>query len=158
MNLRSILLWGFLATALLTTMIRGSQAVGLTRMDIPFMLGTVVTPDRDRAKVVGFGIHFVNGWLFALVYAAAFQALRKSNVWLGAILGLAHGVFVLVAVLPLLPGVHPRMASDFAGPEPTRLLEPPGFLVLHYGYQTPLVTAIAHVAYGAVLGGFYRLA
>jgi hypothetical protein len=156
MNWRGVFLWGFLATAVLTTTIRGSQAAGLTRMDIPFILGTIATPDRDRAKVIGSGIHFVNGWLFAVVYAAIFQALRRSSVWLGAALGAAHAVFVLVVVLPLLPGVHPRMASDFAGPEPTRMLEPPGFLVLHYGYQTPLVTVAAHIAYGAMLGAFYR--
>jgi hypothetical protein len=71
-------------------------------------------------------------------------------------MGLAHAMFVLVVVLPLLPGLHPRMASEFHGPEPTRLLEPPGFLALNYGYQTPLATIMAHIAYGMVLGGFYR--
>ena len=55
-----------------------------------------------------------------------------------------------------LDELFPGMASDFAGPEPTRMLEPPGFLVLHYGYQTPLVTVAAHIAYGAMLGAFYR--
>ena len=52
----------------------GSQALGLTRMNLPFMLGTMFTPDRDRAKLIGFGVHLVNGWLFATIYAAAFGA------------------------------------------------------------------------------------
>ncbi|MBI4512523.1 MAG: hypothetical protein HY702_00295 [Gemmatimonadetes bacterium] len=39
-----------------------------------------------------------------------------------------------------------------------RALEPPGFLALNYGRQTPLLSLLAHVVYGAVLGGFYRLA
>lgn len=36
------------------------------------------------------------------------------------------------------------------------LLEPPGFLALHYGYQTPMVTMLAHLSYGIVLGALYR--
>jgi len=32
----------------------------------------------------------------------------------------------------MLPGLHLRMASEQRGPEPTRQLEPPGFLALNY--------------------------
>ena len=60
-------------------------------------------------------------------------------------------------VLPSLPGVHPRMASDSTGPRPTRMLEPPGFLALNYGYRTPMAVLIAHIAYGMVLGTFYQV-
>jgi hypothetical protein len=157
MNVPSVFLWGLLATGLLTTLMRLSQALHFTRMDVPFLLGTMVTGERDRAKIVGFVIHFFNGWIFAFLYAAFFHGFGFASWWLGAAMGLAHGVFVLVVVLPLLPGVHPRMASDHHGPEPTRLLEPPGFLALNYGYQTPLTTLLAHVAYGTVLGAFYRV-
>ncbi|MGH2460401.1 MAG: hypothetical protein ACRDIY_16230 [Chloroflexota bacterium] len=156
MNRHGILLWGFAATLTLTTLLRGSRGLGLTRMDIPFMLGTMVTPDRSRAKVIGFLMHLLFGWLFASIYAIYFDALGFAHVWLGAAMGLFHGTFVLTVLLPLLPGLHPRMASDFAGPEPTRQLEPPGFLGLNYGYQTPLATLLAHLLYGAILGAFYR--
>jgi hypothetical protein len=157
MNIGEILLWGLLATGLLTTLMRAGQALHLTRMDVPFLLGTMVTPNRDRAKIIGFVIHFFNGWWMAMLYVAFFHGMGMVSWWLGGLMGLAHGCFVLIVVLPLLPGAHPRMASDFHGPDPTRLLEPPGFLALNYGYQTPLATIIAHVAYGMVLGGFYRL-
>ena len=156
MKIPDILLWGLLATGLLTTLFRASQALHLTRMDVPFLLGTMVTPDRDRAKVIGFVIHFINGWWIAFLYAAFFHAFGFATWWLGALMGLAHAAFVLIVVLPLLPGSHPRMASDYHGPDPTRLLEPPGFLAMNYGYQTPLATTIAHLAYGMVLGAFYR--
>jgi len=63
-----------------------------------------------------------------------------------------------VAVMPTLPAMHPRMASVHHGPEPTRQLEPPGFMALNYGRQTPAVTLVAHIFYGAILGAFYRLA
>ncbi len=157
MNGHGIMLWGFVGTVVLTTLMAGSQALGLTRMNIPFMLGTMVTPDRDRAKLVGFGMHLVNGWLFAAVYAAAFQSWSRATWWLGALVGLVHALFVLVAAMPILPGMHPRMASEQRGPTPTRQLEPPGFLALNYGKRTPLSVVLAHLVYGAILGAFYRV-
>jgi hypothetical protein len=72
-------------------------------------------------------------------------------------IGFVHAAFLLVVGLPALPGIHPRMASEQYGPRAKRQLEPPGPLALHYGVQTPLSVVVAHVAYGAILGGFYRL-
>lgn len=157
MNIASILLWGFVATLVLTGTLAASQGIGLSRMSIPFMLGTMVSPVRSRAMSVGFAFHFVNGWIFALVYALVFQNLCIATWWLGAVGGLAHGLFVLLVLLPLLPEVHPRMATERHGPTPTRMLQPPGFLALHYGRRTPLATLLAHVAYGIILGTFYEL-
>ncbi len=154
---REHVVWGFLATIVLTTILRLAAAVGITRIDIPLILGTMVTPDRDRAKVWGFLAHMANGLAFGGVYRITFQSMRRSGLLLGALLGFLHGVFVLVSVLPLLPGVHPRMASDFTGPQPTTRLEPPGFLATNYGRTTPAVTLFAHVVYGAILGYFYSV-
>ncbi len=156
MNVAGLLLWGFVATMVLTTLMSAGQALGFSRMSVPFMLGTLVTPDRDRAPAVGFVIHLANGWVFALIYASAFESWGRATWWLGAGIGLLHGLAVLIAVIPLLPAVHPRMATEYRGPEPTRALEPPGFMALHYGRQTPLIALIAHVVYGAILGAFYR--
>jgi hypothetical protein len=69
-----------------------------------------------------------------------------------------HALFVLVILMPLLPGLHPRMASELRGPQPTRELEPPGFMALHYGRWTPVVILFAHIVYGVIVGAFYQLA
>jgi uncharacterized membrane protein YagU involved in acid resistance len=151
------ILSGLVATVVLTTLMSGSQALRLTRISLPFMLGTMFTPDRDLAKLIGFVVHFINGWWIALVYAALFQYLGQAGWLLGAILGLVHGMFVLVAVTPVLPGLHPRMASEQRGPTPTRQLEPPGFFALNYGERTPVTIIFAHIVYGALLGGLYRV-
>ena len=157
MNLSDVLLWGFVATVVLTSVMSAAQGLGLSRMSIPFMLGAMFTPNRDRAPVVGFVVHLIDGWLFALVYAAAFEQWGRATWWLGAVTGLVHGGFVLTAGMPMLPGLHPRMASERQGPTPTRQLEPPGFLALHYGRQTPIVTLVAHILYGTILGAFYHV-
>ena len=157
MNLPSILLWGFAATVVLTALTIAAQSLGLTRIDIPFILGTMFTADRDRAKFIGLGVHLINGWIFALVYGFFFENMHRATWWFGASIGVTQGVIVVVAILPLLPGIHPRMVSDFRGPEPTRLLEPPGFLAANYGRMTPVVTIFAHAIYGAIIGAFYVL-
>lgn len=157
MNLPSILLWGFAATVLLTALSIVAQSLGLTRVDIPFIIGTIFTPDRDRARVLGILIHLGNGWLFAIVYGLFFENLHAATWWYGALLGGLQGMFVVAVALPLLPGAHPRMVSDFRGPEPTRLLEPPGFFVRNYGSKTPFVLLFAHMMYGMTLGTFYTL-
>jgi len=154
-NWSSWLVWGFASTIILTSILAGSQGIGLTRMNIPYMLGTIFTPSRDRAKFIGFFLHFLNGWIFSLIYVAAFHVIGRSTWWLGALIGLVQAVFVLTMALPILPALHPRMANEQYGPTVVRQLEPPGFLGLHYGWRTPISVLIAHAIFGSILGAFY---
>jgi hypothetical protein len=144
--------FGFVATTGLTAVMMLAQLTGWTRLDLPLVLGTIVTEDPDRARVAGFFVHLAMGQVFGLFYAAGFAALDEANWWLGSLFGLAHAAVALVVLLPLLPGAHPRMASERAGPNSTAVLEPAGLLAVNYGTQTPVVAVIAHIAYGAVLG------
>jgi hypothetical protein len=154
-NVGSWLIWGFGATVVLTTILAASQSLGITRMNLPYLLGTMVSADRDRAKVVGIAMHVLNGWLFSAVYVLAFHAWGGPSWWKGVSIGVVHAGFVLVVLMAALPGMHPRMASETAGPTVVRGLEPPGFLALHYGSRTPLSVVLAHVVFGAILGAFY---
>lgn len=158
MNVGGVLLWGFVASLVVTAVMSAGQSLGLSRMSLPFMLGTMFTADRNRAGFLGFLAHLVLGWLLAMLYALAFESWERAGALLGAGIGLVHALVVLLAVMPILPNVHPRMASEHHGPEPTRQLEPPGFMALNYGRRTPLLTVAAHLAYGAIIGAFYRLA
>jgi hypothetical protein len=149
------LVGGLVGTVVLTTILRAATEIGLTRIDLPFLLGTAVTDDRVRAKALGYALHFVFGLLFALVYWAIFTVVGEAGLALGALLGLVHGLFAASALVNvLLPVVHPRMGSGFDAAGSAPLLEPPGFMLLNYGRQTPLVTLAAHVVYGAIVGGF----
>ena len=157
MNWDSWLLWGFVSTIVLTSIMSGSQSLGFTRMNIPYMLGTIFTPNRDRAKILGVLIHLINGWIFSLIYIFAFESLGMATWWLGGIFGFIHAVFVLTVGMPVLPGMHPRMASEQQGPTVVRQLEPPGFLALNYGFRTPISVLFAHIIFGVILGGFYSI-
>ena len=148
---------GFGATVVLTLVLAASQGLGLTRMNIPYLIGTMATGNRDRATALGIGIHMLNGLLFSLIYVVAFHAVGHAGWWLGGAIGLVHGFFVIAVAVPALPGLHPRMASETAGPASERLLEPPGFLARNYGDGTPVSILLAHLLFGIVLGLFYSV-
>jgi hypothetical protein len=150
---------GFLGTLVLTTALRTANELGLTRVDLPFLLGTALTGDRARAKALGYLLHLVAGEMFALIYYAIFSAVDTSGWALGALLGLLHGIVSATALVNvLLPAVHPRMGSALSAADSHPLLEPPGFLLRNYGRATPTATLLAHIAYGAIVGGFVSMA
>ncbi|MCD6021406.1 MAG: hypothetical protein K0R20_1116 [Actinomycetia bacterium] len=154
MSVLGALAGGVLGTFVLTTVLRTASELGLTRVDLPFLLGTAVTKDRARAKAIGYAAHFGFGLLFSLAYAMFFLVVDASGWLLGALLGLAHGVFAGTALVNvLLPVVHPRMGKPWTDAGSSPLIESPGFLMLNYGAGTPVVSLIAHILYGAIVGG-----
>ena len=153
------LVGGLVGTVLLTTAMRAAGELGLTRMDLPFLLGTAVTADRVRAKLIGYAVHFIFGLVFALGYWAVFATTGHSGVVIGALLGLAHALFAGTALVNvILPAVHPRRGTGFDAAGSSALLEPPGFMLANYGRQTMLAMILAHLAYGVVVGEFAALA
>ncbi|MDE3155614.1 MAG: hypothetical protein KGN76_10960 [Acidobacteriota bacterium] len=150
---------GFIGTLVLTTGMRAASEYGLTRVDVPFLLGTAFCRSRTRAKTVGYALHFVVGLAFALVYLAVFRVIGRSGWLIGSLFGLVHALFAsTVLVNIVLPAIHPRMGTDFSAADTAPLLEPPGFMMHNYGPATPAVTVILHVIYGAIIGGFVHLA
>jgi hypothetical protein len=146
---------GVIGTVVLTTSLRAAQELGWTRMDLPLLLGTMFTDHRGRANVIGYFLHFGNGLVFAVLYWAVFRAVGHAGWIFGACLGLVHGAFSGSALVTmLLPVVHPRMGTRWSDAEETPLLEPPGFMMRNYGERTVTGTLIAHVVYGAIVGGF----
>jgi hypothetical protein len=139
--------------------LRTASELHLTRMDLPFLLGTAITADRVRAKAVGYLAHFVMGQIFAVGYYLLFLALGRHDWWLGALFGLGQGLFAsTVLINVLLPLVHPRMGSPYSDAGSTALLEPPGFMARNYGVQTPVANLVAHITYGTIIALFVTLA
>jgi hypothetical protein len=158
-TVEAALIGGLAGTFILTTVLRAASELRLTRIDLPFLLGTALTADRQRAKLVGYLLHFVVGLLFSLAYYVGFVGLGRAGWLLGTGFGLIHGLFAMTALVNiLLPVVHPRMGDPFSSVDSAALLEAPGFMMLNYGRATPLVNVVAHAAYGAIVGGFVSLA
>jgi hypothetical protein len=147
-----ILIWGLAATVVMSTVLHGSQGLGLSRLSLPFLVGTLFTSDRSWASIFGFLFYLTGGWLFALIYFLLMAGAGAFTWWVGALIGLIHALFLLTVVLPLMPFFHPRMATEYDGPSAKRRLEPPGFMGLNYGYRTPLTTIVGQMLYGVILG------
>ena len=152
-----ILVWGLVASLGMTAVLHASQNLGWSRLNFPFLIGTAFTGDRRAANVLGFVLYFSGGWFFAFFYYLVFALLGTATWSIGLAIGLVHGILLLTALLPLLPYIHPRVASEYDDPTVERPLEPPGFLALHYGYRTPLVTLLAQALYGTILGATFRV-
>ena len=152
MTLGATIFWGVFSSIVFTTLLAASQGFGFTRMNIPFLLGTMFTPDRDRAKIYGVLLHLVIGAVFSLIYLGAFQVWHGATWWKGLVIGGVQGGFFLTFGVTMLPAIHPRMASEHDGPTTVRQLEPPGFLGLHYGVRTPMSIFVAHLVWGVLLG------
>jgi hypothetical protein len=153
----NMIIWGFVATLAMTTVLQGAQGLGLSRLSLPFLAGTVFTGDRRKAIIIGTVFYVIGGWIFAFLYFALFKSLGIYSWWLGLAAGLLHGLILLVVAMPLLPFIHPRMASEYDGASMVKQLEPPGFMGLNYGHRTPLTTLAGQALYGTVLGGFPQL-
>jgi hypothetical protein len=153
-----VLVWGLIATLVMTAVLFIGQNVGWSRLNMPYLLGAFFTASRHESNVLGFMLYMLGGWLFAFLYYIVFSVVGASNWWIGGITGFVHTLLLLALALPMLSYVHPRVASEFDGPDTHKVLEPPGFLGLHYGYRTPLVLLVAQTAYGVILGiGFASL-
>ena len=158
MSVWGALAGGFVGTLVLTTVLRTANELGLTRVDLPFLLGTAITGDRARAKALGYLLHLVAGGVFALVYYAIFAAIDTSGWLLGALFGLLHGIVSATALVNvLLPVVHPRMGKSWTDARSAPLLEAPGFLLSNYGRATLVLTFALHLVYGAIVGFFAGL-
>jgi hypothetical protein len=149
---------GVIGTLALVTIIKAASEFGMSRMDLPLLLGTVVSANRRKARAIGYVFHFLIGVVFAEAYGGFFEIIGRSSWQLGALLGALHAIFtatVLVSVL--LPVVHPRMATPETAANKITLIEPPGFLMLNYGRSTFVVTLVAHIAYGTLVGLIVRV-
>lgn len=143
-------------TSVMTVLMETAQARRLTRMSLPYILGTMITERRPLIRVCGSLFHLLNGLVFGSVYAVVFERLKRSGPLTGAAIGALHGATALVCIIPVVQEVHPRMSEEDEGPDPTPMLQAPGFLALNYGIQTPAGAMAAHLVYGAIVGAMYR--
>src|SRR5690625_5603250 len=94
MNIGILILGGFAGTLILSALMAISRPLGLSRVDLPFLLGSVITPDRNKAPWVGFIFHLVIGWTFSLLYGFVFEIFGISTCCCGWGVGFVHGILL----------------------------------------------------------------
>ena len=126
-----------------------ARSMGMTTMSIEKTLGSMFG-EGTTAELMGWGMHFASGIIFALFYAVLFNAVGTTSGWLfGSIFGLGHGLITGGIVMPMMSTVHPAMHAG--------KIKAPGFFAINTGPMTPIGLIIGHIIFGAVVGGTYFL-
>lgn len=99
---------GFIATAVMTMMMYVAPAMGMPKMDIAAMLGSMLGNQMPAPMTgawwMGLILHLVNGSLiFPLIYSYLLNALLPGANWArGALWGLMLWLLAQVAVMPMM--------------------------------------------------------
>lgn len=137
MNVIGAIIAGLVGTAVMTLLMTIAPMMGMPRMNVIGMLGTMVTPNQGTATATGTFAHFMMGVIFAIIYAALWTAgIGSPTALSGVIFGLVHGI-IAGLMMPLMLRMHPRPPEMSAGP-----MMLAGLLMGHVAYG--LVVALVY--------------
>ncbi len=116
MNVIGAIIAGVVGTAVMTILMYVAPMMGMPKMDIIGMLGSMITTDKRQATGLGLAMHMMMGILFALVYALLWSAgVGGATALWGIVFGAIHTIAVLI-VMPMMMRVHPRPPEMDSGP------------------------------------------
>jgi hypothetical protein len=140
MNVLGAIVAGLAATGVMTVMMYIAPRMGMPKMDMPRMLGTMFTSKEGTATALGMVIHLMMGAIFAIIYAWLWSLGLGSATWgWGLIFGAVHGI-VAAMMMPVMLRMHPRPPDmSFGG------LAIVGVLMAHLIYG--LVVALVYAAF-----------
>lgn len=157
------LIAGFVGTVVMTAMMSLAGKMGLTRMPpMTLVTGSLMSSDPERARRLGIMMHYIvmGSVVFGLIYAAVFTGVDSASVLTGLVVGAVHGVVVGAMAMPMMPAMHPRMATapvsgslDTEGGTVT--LSEPGFFGANWGGMTPVGLLVGHMVFGIVVAVVY---
>jgi uncharacterized membrane protein YagU involved in acid resistance len=114
-NVLAAVFAGLIGTGVMTVLLYLAPSIGMTRVDIIGMLGTVFSPRRGLIPILGVIVHLAVGVVFAIVYALFWSAGVGVDIWYwGLIFGAAHGLIATIAI-PLMMWIHPRPPETSGG-------------------------------------------
>ncbi len=116
MNAFGSVIAGLLGTLVMTLLMYLAPKMGLPKMDIIGLLGTMFTARAGAFRVIGTLAHLMMGVIFAIVYALLWTFGLGNPTWLwGLIFGAVHGVMAM-GMMPLMVKMHPRPPQMESGP------------------------------------------
>lgn len=145
---------GFAATLVMTPLMQMGTAMGMTRMNMLEMLGSMFRRDAESARRLGLALHLSNGAAFGLVYAVVWWGLDPAPErawWLGLVFGGVHS-FVAMGMMPVMGAVHPRVDRSEPSSAGDVVLPPFGLGGIGFGSLTPVGILMGHLVFGLVWG------
>ncbi len=137
-NFAKVVFSGVVATAVMTMMMLVAPYMGMPKMNIGKMLGSMM----GNSELLGWIAHFVIGVVLAYIYAALFLKRFNSKGWLN---GLIYSILPwLMAQLIVMPMMMTMKGMSFT----SGLFS--GSFIMAMG------SLIGHLFYGTVLGAAYK--
>ena len=103
---------GAAATVFMTLLMEMGAAVGMTRMNMAVMLGSMFRREPGSAKTLGMIMHFMNDLVFGVLYALVWSAIDPAELadawWIGLVFGAVHGA-IAIDVMPVMSAMHTRV-------------------------------------------------
>jgi uncharacterized membrane protein YagU involved in acid resistance len=139
---------GIVGTIVITMVMAMAPKMGMPKMDIVGMLGSMFSPEGNRT--LGMVIHLMMGIVFAVIYALLWNAgIGTVGLLWGAVFGAGHWLVAGV----MMGGMSMMHAGVKAG-----TVEAPGvFMVNSGGMMAFMGGLIGHVIFGLVVALVYWL-
>lgn len=114
-DIRDAIIAGSTGRMAMLLLIYGGPLIGLPRIDVVSLLGSLAAPNKQDAVTLGGAIHFTMGILFAMIYAALWSVGIGSAIWWwGIIFGAIHGILVILLLFVMMR-VHPPLSQSLKG-------------------------------------------
>lgn len=148
MNILGAIVAGLIGTAVITIVMNMAPQMGMPKMDIVGMLGSMFSPEGNR--MLGLAMHLMMGIVFAIIYALLWNAgLGTVGLLWGALFGAGHWIVAGA----MMGGMSMMHAGVKAG-----AVEAPGvFMVNNGGVMAFMGGLIGHIIFGLVVALVYGL-
>ena len=115
MNFVAAIIAGVAGTIVMTLLMMMAPMIGMPKMDIIGMLGSMFSANSGSAKGIGLILHFMMGIIFAIIYALIWSFGLGSATWLwGLVFGFIHGLIISM-IMPMMMKMRPRPPAMTAG-------------------------------------------
>lgn len=112
-HVRDAIIAGSTGRMVMLLLIYAGPFIGLPRIDVISMLGSLAAPNKQDAVTLGGAIHFVMGVFFALLYSALWGVgIGSATWWGGLIFGAIHGVLVILQLF-VVRRLFPQLPEQF---------------------------------------------
>lgn len=146
MNIIAAIIAGIVATITMTLVMAVAPKMGMPKMDIVGMLGSMFGAPPNR--VLGMVMHFMMGIVFALVYAAFWAYGIGVATWpMGLLFGAVHWL-IAGAMMAGIPMMHKGIKSG-------KVPAPGAYMMNNGGAMAFMGGLVGHMAFGLVMALVY---
>lgn len=115
MDVTGIIVAGLVATAVFTMILYIAPLMGMPKMDVPQIIGSMVLPQGGSAFAVGMAAHFMMGIIFVAIYALVWNVFDNNVTWWsGLIFGAVHAMVAAVGMNMML-SMHKEVKAGRLG-------------------------------------------